>query len=85
DQTVRLVKALDGDTVLAEEEFAWRFGGTYDLELAVEGNRLRGKVNGELVIDVEDSDRPLTGGAVALVCEVGRTATNAVSVRPVAA
>ena len=85
DQKVRLLKALDGDTVLAEQDFAWRFGGTYDLELAVEGNRLRGKVNGELLFDVEDTDRPLTGGAVALVCEVGRTATNAVSVRPVAA
>ncbi|MEZ4718496.1 MAG: ADP-ribosylglycohydrolase family protein [Caldilineaceae bacterium] len=85
DQKVRLIKALDGDTVLAEQDFAWRFGGTYDLELAVEGNRLRGKVNGELLFDVEDADRPLTGGAVALVCEVGRTATNAVSVRPVAA
>ncbi|MCB0071169.1 MAG: ADP-ribosylglycohydrolase family protein [Caldilineaceae bacterium] len=85
DQKVRLIKALDGDTVLAEQDFAWRFGGTYDLELAVEGNRLRGKVNGELLFDVEDTDRPLTGGAVALVCEVGRTATNAVSVRPVAA
>ncbi|MCB9162401.1 MAG: ADP-ribosylglycohydrolase family protein, partial [Caldilineaceae bacterium] len=81
DQKVRLIKALDGDTVLAEQDFAWRFGGTYDLELSVEGNRLRGKVNGELLFDVEDTDRPLTGGAVALVCEVGRTATNAVSVR----
>ncbi|MEZ4560527.1 MAG: hypothetical protein R2854_29525 [Caldilineaceae bacterium] len=71
DQKVRLIKALDGDTVLAEQDFAWRFGGTYDLELAVEGNRLRGKVNGELLFDVEDADRPLTGGAVALVCESG--------------
>lgn len=83
DQKVRLVKALDGDTVLAEVDFPWRFGGSYDLELAVEGNRLRGKVNGEQLVDVTDSEHPLTGGAVALVCEVGRTATNVVSVRPV--
>jgi hypothetical protein len=31
---------------------------------------------------VTDADRPLTGGAVALVCKEGRTATQVVRVEP---
>jgi hypothetical protein len=79
---VRLVKALDGNTVLAEMNFAWEFGDTHDLALEVVGTRLRAWVDGARIFEVHDVDRPLTGGAVALLCEEGRTATQAVEVRP---
>jgi len=79
----RLVKALDGNTVLAEADFAWQFGETHDLSLEVVGTHLRAWVDGQQLFEVSDSDRPLTSGGVALVCEEGRTATGAVSVRPV--
>jgi hypothetical protein len=78
----RLVKALDGDAVLAEADFSWQFDLTYDLRLRVRGNRLRASIDGEGVFDVEDKDRPLTGGAVALVCEEGRAESELVRVRP---
>jgi hypothetical protein len=78
----RLVKALDGDAVLAEADYAWQFGETHDLALEVLGSRLRAWIDGEQLFEVEDTDRPLTGGAVALICEEGRTASQAVKVQP---
>lgn len=78
----RLVKALDGDVVLAETDFSWHLDVTYELRLKVQGNRLRASIDGEEIFDVQDDDRPLTGGAVALVCEEGRTESEVVRVRP---
>ena len=90
--TVRLVKALDGNTVLAEMEFAWEFDEKHDLSLEVvdahlvdahqSGTRLRAWIDGQPVFEVRDADRTLSGGGVALVCEEGRTATEIVTVRP---
>jgi hypothetical protein len=82
DGKARLVKALDGNTVLAEMDFAWKFGDTHDLALEAVGTRLRAWVDGDRIFELDDADRPLTGGAVALLCEEGRTATQAVEVRP---
>jgi ADP-ribosylglycohydrolase len=80
DRKVRLIKALDGDRVLAEADYPWYFGGTYQLSLQVTGNRLTASVDGETLFEVEDTDRPLTSGGVALICEEGRMATEAVTV-----
>ena len=78
----RLVKALNGDVVLAEEDFSWHLDVTYELSLKVQGNRLRASIDGEEIFDVRDADRPLTDGAVALLCEEGRTESEVVRVRP---
>jgi hypothetical protein len=79
---VRLVKALDGITVLGEATFPWDFDETYVLSLEVVGPHVRAWLNEELKFEVEDADFPLLSGAVALVCEEGRTATQAVRVQP---
>ena len=63
---------------------SWTFGGTYELSLQVMGTHLRAAVDGAVLFDVEDTDRPLTGGGVALICEEGRMSTDAVTVRPAA-
>jgi hypothetical protein len=81
----RLVKVLDGESVLAEAWFAWELGETHELALEVVGARLRAWIDGQLLFDVKDGDRPLAGGGVALVCEEGRAATAAVTVRPACA
>lgn len=78
----QLVKALDGETVLAEAGFPWQFGATYELQLTVAGNRIRAAIDGKPLFDVVDADRPLTEGAIALVVEEGRTATRKVEVAP---
>jgi hypothetical protein len=83
DNKVRLVKALDGDNILAEADFRWSFGGVYELKLQVVGNRIIAGVDGKTLFDLEDNDRPLTGGGVALICEEGRLASEAVTVGPV--
>jgi hypothetical protein len=83
DGKARLVKALDGETILAEVDFPWTFGGSYQLELVVSGNRLTASIDGDTLVTVVDSERPLTGGAVGVVVEEGRIMLDAVSVRPV--
>ena len=83
DKKVRLVKALDGDTVLAETDFDWYFGATYNLALQAVGHQLVASIDGQTLFKVNDSDRPLTGGGVALVCEEGRSATQVVAIEPV--
>lgn len=78
--TVRLVKRLDGEAVLAEQAFAWEFGQPYHLQITVQGNQVLGGVDGALLFRIEDLDRPLSGGGIALVCEEGRMGTDKVSV-----
>ena len=80
---VRLLKALDGDRVLAETDREVVLDATYEMKLEVNGARIRAFLGDELVFDVTDEDRPLTGGAVALVCEDGMLLAGPVSVTPV--
>ncbi len=84
DGKARLVKALDGETVLAEADFTIEQERSYDLRLEVHGARLRAWVDGRALWDVADTDRPLAGGAVGLICEEGRISTDTVTVRPAA-
>jgi len=79
---VRLVKRLDGETVLGERAFPWEFGKAYTLRLEVEGDHIRALVDGIGLFRVEDSNCPLTGGGIALLCERGRIGTDEVLVAP---
>ncbi len=80
---IQLLRALDGDRVLAEAAFEWQFGQAYDLRLEAAGSHLRAWVDGKLLFDLDDPATPLTGGAVGLLIEQGRASTDSVSVRPV--
>jgi ADP-ribosylglycohydrolase len=80
--TARLVKALDGDTILAQSEFDWQLGCAYTLALQVVGNHIQGWIDDRLIFEVEDTDRPLMEGAIAVLCGAGRVATEAVTVQP---
>lgn len=72
DQKLRLIKELDGCTVLAEKDFAWDFDQDYQMSLQTQANTLVAKVDGNVVFECADTDRPLLSGSVALVCEEGR-------------
>ena len=72
DGKARLVKALDGDTVLAEAEFPWVNGGSYDFRLAATGTRIQASIDGQTLFTVDDTESPLDGGGVAFVIEEGR-------------
>jgi len=81
DGRVRLVKALDGYTTLAEAACALEFGQPYEIGLTVTGNRIQASLDGTLLFAVTDAD--LASGGIALVCEEGRMAAEAVRVKPV--
>ncbi len=81
-KTIKLIKRLDGEIVLAEQTFVWQFGTPYKMRVEVQGNQIQAWVNGSILFTVEDSIRPLSGGGIALVCEEGRIGTNTVSVMP---
>ena len=80
--TIKLIKRLDGEVVLAEQAFHWEFGQTYHLQITVMGNQIFALANGVHLFDVEDVDTPLSAGGIALVCEEGRIGTDEVCVRP---
>jgi len=77
-----LVTVMDGETILAEADFLWQLRGTYSLTLQVVGRRIQAWIDDKHLFDVHDNSDPLTGGAVALICEQGRMATDAVTVKP---
>jgi ADP-ribosylglycohydrolase len=82
DGAVRLVKARDGEAVLAEAPFAWEAGRTYRLGLQARGRRLDAWLDGRHLFTVDDTDRPLLGGAIGLVCTEGCLSASAVAIRP---
>ena len=87
----QLIKALDGDTVLAETDFAWEFGETHDFALTVAGSRISAAIDGKTLFTVSDdgddgagSGAPLTGGGVAFVVEEGRVMSDSMTIAPIA-
>jgi hypothetical protein len=78
----RLVKALDGETILAEADFSWEPDQTFDLSLTTVGAKYVGKINGAVVLEATDTDRPLESGAAALIAEAGRLDFEPLSVKP---
>ncbi len=77
-----LVKALDGDTVLAETDFVWDYDAVYRMALRVHGNRIMAEIDGKKVFDVIDNNRPLLGGGIAIVIDEGRLNAQSVQVIP---
>lgn len=84
DNRLRLIKALDGRTsVLAEAHFPWDYDGVHRLALTMQGPRLLAEADGRVRFDLLDADRPLTEGAVALLCAEGRMDAGPVAIGPV--
>jgi hypothetical protein len=81
DDTIRLVREVDGTTTLAKARFRRRqYGEPHELALRVTGPSLRAIVDGEIALEARDGE--LDGGAVALVCEEGCLTCDAVRVGP---
>jgi ADP-ribosylglycohydrolase len=81
DDTIRLVRELDGTTTLAEAPLRRRqYAEPHELAVRVVGPFVRAIVDGEIVLEARDGE--LTGGAVALVCEEGCLTCDAVRVGP---
>ena len=80
---VRLLKALESDTILAEKDFEWEIHKTYTLKMQVSGSRIKAWVDGQLQFDVTDDGTPLSGGAVAYTVDLGHIASQAMTVNPI--
>ena len=80
---VRLVKALDGDTILGEKEFEWENHSSYTLKMQVSGDRIKAWVDDQLQFDIVDEDKPLLGGGVAYVVDQGHIGSQAMIVKPI--
>ena len=81
DGKLRLIKELDGRRELAEKEFAWNWDTDYELRLKAAGSNLIACIDGNVVFEYSDTNRPLLTGSVALVCTEGRVDFRDVSVR----
>ncbi len=81
---VRLLKALDGDQVLAEQSFDWDLHRTYQMKLQVAGSRVRAWIDSLPLFEVEDRRNPLLGGAVAYVVDRGHIRSRGMRVGPLA-
>ena len=80
EQTLQLVRELDGTTVIAQTDFHWELGETYEMELRVFGDALEGRV-GDVTLAGRDASLP--SGGIALVLDEGRSETTAIEVKPV--
>jgi len=83
DGTVRMVKKLDREIVLAQATINWVLEDTYKISLQVKGTRLWAWIDDRLLFEVEDTNCPLLGGGVALIVSDGSIGADAVVVRPV--
>ena len=79
---MRIVRVLDGETVLAETDSGWSVEQNYDLKLKVEGDKLTAYVSGEKALEAIDPDNALTSGAIALIAQTGLIYFDDVAVRP---
>jgi ADP-ribosylglycohydrolase len=82
---LRLIKALDGDVILAEKDYAWDVYQNYTLKLQLSGNEIKAFINEQLYFDVIDDREPLTGGGVAFIVETGHISSQAMRVSPLGA
>ena len=78
---IQLIKMLDGERILAEIKLDWALEHVYRLRLQVDGAHLLACIDGQVIFDIVDADRPLLSGAVALVCQAGRMAAEQVRIR----
>lgn len=83
DGKIKLIKMMDYPKILAEKEIGWKFGVGANLSLRVVGDHLLAMRDGFVIFDIQDKEQPLISGAVALLVEEGRMASEGVSLFPV--
>ncbi len=77
---LRLVKVLDGVTILREIQETFELNKAYQLELAVNGSVITGKMNSKSILEYDDKNSPLLSGAIGLVVEAGTLFTEMIEI-----
>ncbi|MBA2665646.1 MAG: ADP-ribosylglycohydrolase family protein [Trueperaceae bacterium] len=80
--TLRLVKALDGRTTVAEEPLDGPMHRPVSLSMHVHGTRIEGWVEGGPRLAFDDGDRPFLSGGIGFVCEEGLLTAEAMTLTP---
>jgi len=84
DGQARLVKMLDGEeTVLAQTAYDWQIGANNAFRLETCGGKLKAALNGQVLFEMEDGERPFTYGSVAYVIEEGCLRSQAMRIEPI--
>jgi ADP-ribosylglycohydrolase len=79
--SIKLVKRVHDETVLARDPFSWQLDQKYVVELQVEDNEIQAFVDGRKILEFTDTQPlPLTGGGAGLVVDTGSISTQAVHV-----
>ena len=79
---IKLVKRLDGEIVLAEQPFPWKFGKPYRLRRDIDGRQIQAWLDGILLFSVVDPACSLSCVDIELVCGEGQFGIDAVTVVP---
>jgi hypothetical protein len=82
DQTVRLVKMDDRETVLAERPFEWQLYQPYRFTLTADGSTLTSAIDDAVVLTATDSGSRLTAGGAGFVIEAGSIGAEGLTVSP---
>ncbi len=77
----KLVKVLDETSVLKEIEFDFQLNMKYELSLKVERHTLKGWLDGALLLEADDTEAALEGGAAGLLIEEGTLSCNAIEIQ----
>ena len=77
---LRLVKVLDGVTILCEMQQTFELNKAYRMELVVNGSVIKGKLNSKSILEYDDKNSPLLSGAIGLVVEAGTLFTDMVEI-----
>jgi hypothetical protein len=86
DGYLRLVKTRDGERkVLAEQPYDWQLEKPQQMDVTLQGARIRCTVEGNVVFDVEDLVQPYENGGIGLVIYEGALSTPEVHVGAAAA
>ncbi len=79
---VQLIKALNGETILATQSFFWQRAGQYTIRFEANGSSLTVFIDNALVFKLTDQQNPLLEGGIALLVTEGRLSSRTVQVQP---
>lgn len=79
---VRIDKRLDGHRVLAQAAFPWRPFQAYQVRVEAHGTIIRGYIDGQLVLEAEDLDRPLPEGGFGFLVQTGCLGAGTPQIQP---
>lgn len=82
DGIARIVRELDGTSVLAETPYTLTPFACYELRFEVSNNQLRGYIDGKIVLSAIDDVQALSGGALGILCDEGCFGVRDIAIAP---